>query len=129
VTRHEAYAGPLGVEELGGGRLRYEAEPGRWVPAQPWRPATARWGGGGGGRGCGAAGALAAAGYTVLAVDVALTGETVHRAGSYANEWFPQDKAIWLALNGGADGDGDADGGHCAGSGCVAGAGAGGRRG
>ncbi|MFN9894876.1 MAG: alpha/beta hydrolase family protein [Acidobacteriota bacterium] len=98
VTRYEPYAGPLGVEELGGGRLRYEAEPGRWVPARVWRPAAANGTAVVVAGDAAAAGALAAAGYTVLAVDVALTGETVHRAGSYANEWFPQDKAIWLAL-------------------------------
>jgi dienelactone hydrolase len=98
VSRYERYTGPLAVEQLEGGRLRYEAEPGRRVPATLLRPAVANGGVVLVAADLAAAKQFVAAGYTVLAVDVALTGETVHRAGSYSDDWFPQDKAIWLAL-------------------------------
>lgn len=98
VTRYVRYTGPLAVEQFEGGRLRYEAEPGRRVPATLLRPAVANGGVVLMAADSAAAKQFVAAGYTVLAVDVALTGETVHRAGSYSDDWFPQDKAIWLAL-------------------------------
>ena len=98
VTRYEPFSGPLQLQNGIGERFTYESEPGRTVPATLYRPAAAN-----GSVVLLAADAAAAkefvtAGYTVLAIDVALTGETAHRAGSYSTEWFPQDKAIWLAL-------------------------------
>jgi dienelactone hydrolase len=98
VTRYEPYTGPLAIQGVVAERFTFESGPGRRVPATLHRPATAN------GSVVLLAGDAAAAkefvtaGYTVLAIDVALTGETVHRLGSYSNEWFPQDKAIWLAL-------------------------------
>ncbi len=98
VTRYEPFAGPLQLQDGAAERFTYESESGRRVPATLHRPAAPN----------GSVVLLAgddsavkefvADGYTVLAVDVALTGETAHRVGSYSNDWFPQDKAIWLAL-------------------------------
>ncbi|OYW09034.1 MAG: hypothetical protein B7X34_07495, partial [Acidobacteriia bacterium 12-62-4] len=98
VTRYEPYTGPLAIQGGAAERFTYESEPGRRVPATLHRPATANGSVVLLAGDAAAAKEFVAAGYTVLAIDVALTGETVHRAGSYSNEWFPQDKAIWLAL-------------------------------
>jgi len=98
LTRYQPQSGPLQIQSTNTGSLSFEAEPGRRVPARLYKPANAN------GRvvlaaaSAAAAQQLAATGYTVLALDVALTGETAHRAGSYSDGWFPQDKAIWLTL-------------------------------
>jgi dienelactone hydrolase len=98
ITRYQAYTGPLSVQPIAGERFSYEAEPGRRVPATLLRPATPNGSVVLVAADMAAARQFVTAGYTVLAIDVALTGETAHRAGSYSNDWFPQDKTIWLAL-------------------------------
>lgn len=98
VTRYEPYSGPLRLERQESGRLSYEAEPGRRVPATLYRPAAPNGSVVLLAADAATAKGFTAGGYTVLAIDVALTGETAHRAGSYSESWFPQDKAIWLAL-------------------------------
>jgi dienelactone hydrolase len=82
-------------------RFQYEAEPGRFVPAILYQPAQSRGVllvADAAGKSAPSALTLASAGFTVLAIDSALTGETAHRAASYSASWFPQDKAIWLSL-------------------------------
>ena len=82
-------------------RLNYEPEAGRKVPAVLYQPRQSRGtvlAVDASGKSAASAKALAAAGYTVLAIDAAGIGETADRKGSYSAEWFPQDKAIWLAL-------------------------------
>ncbi len=102
VARYEPYTGPLEIREEKTERFSYESEAGRRVPAALYRPATSNGGvvlmADAAGRGAGSAKELAAAGYTVLALDIALIGETAHRGGSYSNDWFGADKPIWLAL-------------------------------
>lgn len=100
LTRYSPWTGPLALE--GEERLSYESEPGRRVPAMLYRPAKgngrAALVADASGKAAASARQLMEAGYTVLALDVALTGEAAHKAASYSNDWFPQDKAIWLAL-------------------------------
>jgi hypothetical protein len=95
-TLSRSTEGPLHIEHL-----HYEAEPGRHVPAtlyQPSQPRGAILVADSSGKSAPSARALASAGFTVLAIDSALTGDTAHRAASYSASWFPQDKAIWLTL-------------------------------
>lgn len=102
LTRYVKPEGTPREEPAGAESFRFEAEPGRWVPARLLRAAN-----GDGrvvlvadaaGKGAPSVREFVAAGYTVLALDTVLTGETRHGATSYSDAWFPQDKSIWLAL-------------------------------
>lgn len=95
----------VSVAERGGvrvERLRYEAEPGRFVPAALYLPEAHVRGTvlllDRAGKASPVAAELSEAGYRVLTIDAALLGETASKTRSYADEWFPQDKTIWLAL-------------------------------
>jgi dienelactone hydrolase len=105
LTRYQPSSIPLNVQSKstanGAEALTYDSEPGRPVPAllfQPPNPKGTILVADAAGKSAPSARALAAAGYTVLAIDSALTGDTATRRDSYSAEWFPQDKAIWLTL-------------------------------
>ena len=82
--------------------VTYEAEPGRNVPAVLYAPKATRRGTvllvDRIGKNSPVAAELARAGYHVLAIDAALMGETASGVRGYADQWFPEDKSIWLAL-------------------------------
>jgi dienelactone hydrolase len=105
LTRYQPSSTPLNVQSKstanGAESLTYEAEPGRPVPALLFTPPNPKGTvlvADASGKSAPAASAMAAAGYTVLSIDSALTGDTAARRDSYSAEWFPQDKAIWLTL-------------------------------
>ena len=109
LTRYKPFTGALNArtesKEQGDGyrieTLRYDAEPGRQTPATLCVPDAGRANKKTvlytGERASDAA-ALCSGGYTVLAIDLAGTGETASDWGSYSEGWFGSDKVSWLAL-------------------------------
>lgn len=110
ITRYQPVAMPIAVATAAqstdnGARieqLTFEPHPGRRVPATLYYPPQAT-----GetlivadtaGKATESAKQLMRAGHTILALDIAGTGDTADQRPSYSNAWFPQDKSIWLAL-------------------------------
>ncbi|MCP5114644.1 MAG: hypothetical protein GY953_27765 [bacterium] len=117
LTRYERPSGEFAMRARGKHQrvgyalehLSYDTEPGRYVPASLCIPEASRSkqrsviyvadeGYAPAFEPGGDAAELCAQGHTVLGLDLAGTGKTASKWGSYSSEWFGADKITWLAL-------------------------------